>query len=67
MTASKLRGAVDDESVQRCAVGMIRAHKDLADHECKAVIARMVKRRDKEGETVWRRILKEINVRAPTA
>ena len=50
----------DDESVEQSAAGMVRIHGEKALAQTYLMVARMMRKGDKEGEARWRAIAKAV-------
>ncbi|HWU55034.1 MAG TPA: hypothetical protein VN175_05995 [Rhizomicrobium sp.] len=51
------------DELQLAAEGVLTAHGDNAIRECEAVIAKMIERGDRAGETNWKNILAIVRLR----
>jgi hypothetical protein len=56
----------DDEIVAQSAAGMVRIHGKNALAETYLMVARMMRRGDKEGEALWRAVAGALEGRPPS-
>jgi len=54
----------DDQDIAQSAAGMVRTHGKDALAQVYLVVARMMRKKDKEGEALWRAIAKIIEGRS---
>ena len=54
----------DDHDIAQSAAGMVRMHGENALAQAYLVVARMMRKKDKEGEALWRAIAKIIESRS---
>jgi len=53
----------DNQDIAQSAAGMVRMHGENALAQVYLVVARMMRKKDKEGEALWRAIAKIIEDR----